>query len=167
MNRHRSAAAIASLIALTGCSHGVQPSALPATQASHDQPTPTASSPSPSPSPAVTMTNRQACQQVVEASIDFIYLAAKTKDNPTLDGIAPGDLQTVSGKIRDALPFLNKRTADQARELTYPLDTMYGIIDTGEDGTINFADARAAVRDVLKSCEGKASLKDYVSPYQP
>ena len=113
------------------------------------------------------MTRKQACQQVAEAAVDFTYLAAKTQGNPTLEGIAAGDLQTVAGKIREALPFLDERTAEQARELTYPLDMMYGVIDTGEDATIDFSDARDAVPAVLKSCSGQASLKNYVSPYKP
>jgi hypothetical protein len=165
MIRHRLAAAVAGLTLLSGCSQQEGPSAAPTAQPSQAQTPP--ASPSPSPSASPTMTRKQACQQVTEAAVDFTYLAAKTQGNPTLDGIAAGDLQTVSGKIRDALPFLDERTAEQARELTYPLDMMYGVIDTGEDATIDFSDARDAVPAVMKSCRGQASLKNYVSPYQP
>ena len=84
------------------------------------------------PSPSLTMSREKACQQVVEGATDFVYLAAQASEDPTLEGIAPGDAKAVAKSIRDALPYLDPRTANKARELTYPLDMIYGAIVSGD-----------------------------------
>jgi hypothetical protein len=158
-------AALAAL-ALTGCA-AEQPAAAPppaTTAATTAAPAPSPTTPSPSPTP--TMTRKQACQRVVEASVDWVWLIGRFVDDPAMESIGSSEVEGLATKIRDALPYLDDRTAEHARQMMYPLDIMYGVMTTGQNVTITLEDGRDAVPLVMKGCRGKASLKGYESAWE-
>jgi hypothetical protein len=163
------ASALVAALLLAGCGNDARPATVPAALATSPAPTTTSPSPSPTATPTPTqkptMTRKEACQQVVEGATDWIYLMARVAADPALESIDPSELEDVSMKIRETLPYLKETTAEKARELTVPLDLLHGVMTTGENTDVNLEDAREAIPDIFKGCRGLANLKGYDSPY--
>jgi hypothetical protein len=111
------------------------------------------------------MSRKQACQQVVEGATDWVHLVARVSNDPTLQSVDSFELQSLSEKISETLPYLGGGTANHARELVAPLDALYGVMTTGVNESITLEEGRDAVSLVMKGCRGKASLEGYNSPY--
>ncbi|MFI7598996.1 hypothetical protein [Actinoplanes sp. NPDC049681] len=111
------------------------------------------------------MNRKQACQQVVEGATDWIYLIARVSDDPSLQSVNSMELDQLSFKISETLPYLDRTTAEHAGKLVNPLTTLQSVMATGENLDVDLEEARDAVPDVLAGCRGKASLKGYDSPY--
>ena len=129
----------------------------PVSAAASPSATPTTTPPSPSPTP--TMTRKEACQQVVESAVDWVHLASRFSEDPTLESINSIEVSGLADKIRETLPYLDDATAELARDMMYPLDILYGVMTTGVNQTIELEEGRSAVPDVMRKCRGKANLK--------
>ena len=94
---------------------------------------------------------------------NWIYLADRFADDPSMEDIGSSELTALIDKIRGAQPFLGEDTKWELLELVYPLEQMRGVMETGENMTIELDDAKDAIPTVMKGCRGKADLSGYKS----
>lgn len=166
----RTCLALLAVVALAGCGGDPEPGALP-------QPAPsaarTSASPSPSPSaeptssptPQRSLSRKQACQQVVEASTDWIYLIGRFADDPSTSSLDADEVERLADKITETLPYLDNETSANAQLLVYPLNHLYTVMTSGENQDIDLENARDVIPDVMRGCRGKADLHGYHSPW--
>src|SRR4051794_3462454 len=96
----RASAAAATFLSLTGCgANSDRPS--PTAMATAPSAVPPSPSPSPSPSP-VGMSRKAACQQVVEAAVDWTYLMARFSGDPSMEDISDTEVQDLEDRIEAA-----------------------------------------------------------------
>ena len=174
--RTRYAAALIAVLALGACSStpadtAAAPAAAPSLDPAFDAkvmteaPPPATLTPTPTRSTRA-MTRKQACQQVAESATDWTYLMSRFADDPGMEEISSMELQTLSDRINETLRYLDKKTADQARQLVIPVDAMYAVMVSQTNMRIQLEQGRDAVPAIFKGCRGQADLSGYESPYK-